>query len=848
MSKKKTKKVVKKATGRTVSTKTNKTKKRPSKKVSKRKPSKAAKSNRMFAGLGSSGFRLTKFIALRVGLLLLVALLGYTVFLDMEVRAKFEGQKWALPAQVYTRPMELYVDQTLDRELVRDELRELGYSDSRDISKVGRYSLTASELRIHQRKFRFWDGLREQQQVRIRLDKDRIVAIKVEDGEGNITSTEIIRLEPRLFGSVSPMSREGHEDRSLLLLEDVPEVLIEGLIATEDRAFRSHFGVNPMGIARAMLRNARAGRVVEGGSTLTQQLVKNYYLTSEVKFKRKFIELIMAVLLEIHYSKDEILQAYLNEVFFSQAGNRAIHGFALASQYFFGRPLNELEVDQLALLVGIIKGPSLYNPLRNPNNATERRNVVLKIMFEQNVITSDEYVEAVKAPLQVSANAQRAAPLSYPAFMGFVRRNLEDDYKQEDLSNDGLQIHTTLNPRIQQTLVKAVQDELTAIEKRKNIEPGSLQVAATVIRTDNGEVAAMIGDRNVSFDGFNRAEKARRPVGSLLKPFVYLTALESPEQYSLATPIEDKAIVVSQAGSDDWKPQNYDGQEHGSVMLIDALAKSYNLATVQLGMQLGVSTVSETIRRVGYHESFSELPSVLLGAVPMTVMEVGQLYLTLASGGFKTPIKGVRAVLSEENEPLNRYALDIDQVVEPEFNILINHALQEVVRSGTARSVLTGFRYDYGLAGKTGTTDEYRDSWFAGYSGNYLTVVWIGRDDNESTGLTGASGAAKVWAKTMQQIPLEPMELGYSEDIVTKRVYYSQDPRVKDCRLSRRLPVHSASLPLENLPCANRIQYDLGNNDESKHFEPKDDDATKTKKKSFWQRIFGRKRKTQESD
>jgi len=278
-------------------------------------------------------------------------------------------------------------------------------------------------------------------------------------------------------------------------------------------------------------------------------------------------------------------------------------------------------------------------------------------------------------------------------------------------------------------------------------------------------------------------------------------------------------------------------------MLIDALSRSYNLSTVQLGMELGVPKVSETIRRVGYHETFSEYPSVLLGAVPMTVMDVGQLYLTLASGGFKTPIKSIRSVLSSANEPLARYPLDIEQVVEPEFNMLITYALQEVVRNGTARAVSGGFRYDYGFAGKTGTTDNYRDSWFAGFSGNYLTVVWVGRDDNKPIGLTGSSGAAKVWSKVMQGIPQRRLELGFHEDILSKQIYFSQDNELGDCSLSRNLPILLASIPLEDVPCADRIQYDLDQDDELRHFEPNNDENLRptkpTKKKSFWQRIFG---------
>jgi len=821
-----------------------KAKKRVAKRVTRRVAGKARathkpKGSSTKATMKSSLWRATKFTLWRAMIIAVVAVIGFTVYLDVSIRKQFEGQKWALPAHVYTRPMELYIGQNIDRDVVQAELDELGYVSRTQIDRVGSYRFSNDELAIYQREFRFWDGLREQQKIKIQLNGRQIINIGLESNSGEQSNTEIVRLEPRLFGSVSPLS---HEDRTLIKLEDVPPALVDGLIANEDRQFYSHFGINPLGIARAMVRNVRAGRVVQGGSTLTQQLVKNYYLTSEVTFTRKFVEMILAILLEIHYSKDEILQAYINEVFLSQAGNRAIHGFGLASQYFYGRPLQELELDQIAMLIGINNGPSKYNPIRNPNNAMERRDLVLKIMLEQGVIDDEHYDQAIKARLNISATAQRAAPLSYLAFSGFVRQNLQNDYKQEDLATDGLQIHTTLNPRIQQTLERAVAEQLTAIEQSKGIEAGSLQVAAAVIRTDNGEVAAMIGDRSASFSGYNRALKARRPVGSLLKPFVYLAALEQPESFSLATPISDRLVTVSQKGSPDWRPQNYDGQEHGDVMLVEALARSYNLATVQLGMQVGVAQVAQTIRRVGYHESFSELPSVLLGAVPMTVMDVSQLYLTLASGGFKTPIKGIRSVLSNANEPLARYPLDIEQVIEPEFNTLINYALQEVVRNGTARTVLTGFRYDYGLAGKTGTTDEYRDSWFAGFSGNYLTVVWVGRDDNKPIGLTGASGAAKVWSKVMRQIPMQRLELNYGEELVLQQVFYSADPAQEDCNLSRRLPILRTSLPLVNVPCADRIKYDLDDEGEFRHFEPRSENQKappRRKKKSFWQRIFG---------
>lgn len=842
--KKTTKKVSKKKTTKVLTKKSaNKAKGGVNKKTTRsrslKKPSVNSKRGRWRRFFSFTGFWL-----LRLGLLIAVPLLAYTVYLDANIRKKFEGQKWALPAHVYTRPLELYLGQKLDRALVQAELDELGYVERGRLDRVGSFQFSLEKLSIYQREFRFWDGLRPQQIIHLQLSEGRIEGIQVESDGGDLTDTEIVRLEPRLFGSVSPLS---HEDRTLLKLEDIPQPLIDGLIANEDRLFYSHFGVNPLGILRAMVLNIRAGRVVQGGSTLTQQLVKNYYLSSELTFRRKINELIMAVLLEVHYSKDDILQAYLNEVFLGQAGNRAIHGFGLGSRHFYGRPLQELEIDQLAMLIAINNGPSLYNPLKRPELSMKRRNLVLKTMMDEGHLAPFEYEQAINAPLGLSSTASSAATLSYPSFMGFVRTNLQEDYQQDDLLTDGLQIHTTLNPRIQQSLERSVRQEMTAIEKRKSkvIKQGSLQVAAVVIRTDNGEVAAMLGDRNPNFSGFNRALKARRPVGSLLKPFVYLSALEEPSEYSLVSLINDIPITVSQKGSPDWRPNNYDKMPHGPVMMIDALARSYNLATVNLGMEVGVDRVVSTIQRVGYPNKIRELPSLLLGAVDMSVLEVGQLYLTLASGGFKMPIKGIRSVLSNGNQPLSRYSLDIEQVIEPDFTTLINYALQDVVRNGTGRNVLTGFKFDYGLAGKTGTTDDNKDSWFAGYSGNYLTVVWVGRDDNKTTSLTGASGAARVWSKVMQDIPLQRLELNYGDNVIKREVFYSQDPLAQDCTLSRTVPMMIDSLALENIPCADRMQYDLDKDDENRHYEPLpgSDPSTypnqKPRKKSWWKRVFG---------
>jgi penicillin-binding protein 1B len=794
------------------------------KKSSKRNPKLTASSTRTKAVLdkGKSAFTA---ILWRVGLVLILLAVGGIVYLDINIRKQFDGQKWALPAHLYTRPMELFVGQNLDPVTLQDELDELGYQRANKVERVGTYQVSSQNITIFFREFQFWDTLRPSGKVTISLRGSTVSDIRF-NGE----SLDILRLEPRLFASAAPSD---HEDRQLLHLQDVPEQLVQALISVEDRQFYSHFGINPLGIARAMVRNVTAGKLVQGGSTITQQLVKNYYLSSERTIRRKLTEMVMAILLEFHYSKDEILQAYINQVYLAQAGNRAIHGFSLGSRYFFARPVNELGLAELATLAGIIKGPSYYNPLRYPDRAKARRNIVLKTMLEENYISEQEYQEAVARDLRLDHGQSSSASLTYPSFLGYVRQDLQQDYRSDDIQSEGLRIYTSLNPRIQATLEQAISTELQAIERAHGIEEGSMQAAAVVVRIDNGEVAAMVGDRVARYSGYNRVLHAKRPVGSLIKPFVYLAALQQPEQYSLASLLNDRNITVSQAGSPDWIPENYGGDEHGDVLLIDALARSYNLATVDLGMKIGVDKVIQTLHDAGHKAPLQPLPSLLLGATSMSVMDVAQIYLTLASGGFEMPIKSVRSILSKEGEPLNRYPLAINQSFELEPVSLINFALQDVVRKGTGRGTLRYFEYDYGLAGKTGTTNDNRDSWFAGFSGNYLTVVWVGRDDYKPTKVTGASGAAKIWARAMSNMPLQRLELPHTENMLTRQVFYSNDDSIVECDQNRELAIMIASKDLTNISCYDKYQeFDLDWRDqESHHFE-------KRKGSSWFERLF----------
>jgi len=751
-------------------------KKKRSKKATKKSPAK--KTGGFRSKLWSFLWRLMLFLA--------VPFLLYVLYLDLVITKRFEGQKWALPAHVYSRPLDIYVGRELSRDSVLTELSALGYQKRNSLDEVvkpGEYSETPLSIVVYLRKFEFWDGVQESSKVEVLWDANRIDDMRV---GGELIAD--VRLEPRLFGSVSPMS---HEDRSLITIDDTPQALIDGLIAVEDRKFYSHWGIDPLGIGRAFVTNVRAGRAVQGGSTLTQQLVKNYFLTDERKLKRKLIEMVMAFLLEIHYSKDEILQAYLNEVHLGQSGNRAIHGFGLASQFLFGRPLNELEVHELATLAGMVKAPSSYNPLRNPERSTKRRDLVLDVMVDQGVLSKEVAEQQKLKSLKAVAGKATKALKTHPAFSELVRDHLRNDYAADDLSAAGLKIFTTLDPAMQTSLNDVIETELNAISTQRNFDEDELQVAAITVRTDNGEVVALAGSKDPVKAGFNRALRAKRPVGSLLKPMVALSAMQAePQRFQLNTNLRDEEMLVSQAGAKDWQPQNYDKQFLGEVLMIDALSKSRNVPIVGMGLEVGISRVADDLAEFGLSPKPRALPSLILGAVDSSVYDVAQLYLTLASGGFRTPLRAVRSVQTVDGEALDRYPLDIEQVAEPVYANLISYALQEVLRSGTARGFKGKVSKDLGLAVKTGTTDGYRDSWFAGFSGDLLTVVWVGRDDNKTTGLTGASGAGRVWFEYMSKLPLKPLYLDLSTDIVETSVpTYSSEMKIYSCEESRLLPV-----------------------------------------------------------
>jgi len=758
-------------------------------------------------------------------LVLLLVASAFTLYLDHRVRTEFEGRRFALPARIYARPLELHAGLRLALPDLEDELRELGYKaliekpDPTREAEGGWYVRSGERLDIGLRAFMFWDGPQPARPVRLAFDGGTV---------STLTDTEnrevaLARLEPLPIGGIYPA---GNEDRVLVRLAEVPPHLVKALIATEDRTYFTHAGFSLRSMARAAL-SVGSSRM-QGGSTITQQLVKNFFLTPERTLRRKLTELIMAVLLEVHYGKEEILETYLNEIYLGQDRDRAIHGVGLAAQYYFGKEVQHLTVAESALLVALVKGPAVYDPHRHPAKALERRNLVLRETREQNAITMEQYAAARSADLGVSRKPGFGTS-PYPAFLSLVHRQLRRDYDEADLRSEGLRVFTTLDPRAQNAAERALTKRLAQFDKDKRFGAPGLEGAVVITDPQSGEIQALVGGRDARYRGYNRAVDAARPVGSLLKPAIYLTALTEPARYTLVTPIDDGPFSWKSRGAPDWEPENYDKKFHGMVPLRTALANSYNAASARLGTELGVEKVLANAKKLGVEREVKPFASALLGAVELSPLEVAQMYQTIASGGFRSPLRAIREVTTQEGKPLQRYALAVEQAFPPEPMYLLTAALQGVVREGTAQGLKAFLPPELGVAGKTGTTDEQRDAWFAGFTGDRLGVVWVGYDDNRAARLSGSTAALPIWGDMMAALAPEPLALEKPEKIETVWIDPQSGLRGVSCPGALELPFVQGSAPRDMAPCASPVD---GAVEAVGH--------TLEKAKSWFERLFSR--------
>lgn len=708
-----------------------------------------------------------------IGLVLTALALGYLWYLDRTLTDVFEGRRWSLPAQVYAAPVELYAGSPLTQKDFLAELERSGYTPVRSPRLPGSFAVNGDTVMVFLREFRFDDHLRSAERIEVRFRAHGIVDITTDGGH----AVPLVRLDPPLIGSFFPSHGE---DRVVLKPEDVPPLLKEGLKAVEDKTFDTHIGFNLRGIIRAVWVNVTAGEVRQGGSTLTQQLVKSYFLDNSRTIKRKLHELAMAVVLDARFSKEDLLNAYINEIFLGQSGNRAIHGFGLGAQFYFNRPLNELEPHELATLIAIIRGPSYYDPFRFPDRALARRNRVLNTFQQDGLIDAATASEQIARPLGVTGK-QRRGGRYYPAFMDVVRASLVQNYSREDLASQGLRVFSTLQPRLQESIQHHIADRLTALEKTRKIE--QLEAAVVILDAQTGELLALAGGRQAGFEGFNRATNGTRPVGSLMKPLVVLGALE--EGWQLVEVIDDAPITVPLSRNKSWTPKNYDGKVHGPVPIVKMLGNSLNLGTVRLSQHVGMDRILNVYGRMTGFRATNPNPSFVLGAEPMSPLDVARMYATIANGGFRTQVKAVTAVVTEQGETLYQQPFELEKAIEPEHADALTWVLQAGMTLGTGR----GSRHSgKGVAGKTGTSNDFRDSWFAGFDARKVGIVWIGRDDNKVTGLAGANGALTLWDPIFADLGVEPIV--HADESQVRDVEYNTGLLAAPfCAVTVRIPV-----------------------------------------------------------
>ena len=722
-----------------------------------------------------------------IGLLLFALLLLY---LHADVTRRFEGQRWTEPASVYARILTLREGDALSEADFLLELKLLGY---REVSghevkapkAAGEYAHRPGGFLIRARAFQFAEAALPERSIEVGLRAGHVALLRDAGGQ----ELETVRLDPVLLGRFSAQS---DEDRELLPLSAIPQPLIDTLLVTEDQHFYEHIGISFSAIARAAWTNLRAGETEQGASTITQQLVKNYFLNSERTWWRKIREALMAIVLEWNYSKDEILEAYLNEIYFGQDGQRAIHGVSLASRYYFGKPVSELDTAETALLIGMIRGPSFYSPWKQAERTKERRNYVLARRQHVGQLDAEELSQWQQAPLGV---LHQPRPLSgkMPAVLDVIKRELRADLGQVDTTNSGLQVFTSIDPVLQR------KTELVVEKALQRLDPsGPLQAAMVVTDRQQGRLRAIVAGRDSSYAGFNRALDAKRPVGSTLKPMIYYAALQRSQQFDLGTALQDSAFIMRADDGETWQPKNYDGVARGIVPLQRALAESLNLATARLAMEIGLPAVERTLKDMGMQRDIRLWPSLALGALELSPFDVTALYSGLANGSTVRRPTAIRAVRRDDGKSWLRPD-DVHGKLMPSTVFLVDYALQTAVREGTGRSL--GARFpDSNLAGKTGTTNDQRDSWFAGFDGEHLAVVWLGRDDNQSTGLSGASGAMQVFADWLSVKGVTPLSLQLPSGVRFVFADGNGGRYALECPGSKWLPVLLEAPPLTECP------------------------------------------------
>ena len=719
----------------------------------------------------------------------------YIWYLDKQVRDQFAQLNWQVPSKVYAMPLALKPGLALDGSSLELELQAGGYKNDGQAKTPGTYSRNGGRFKISTREFFDVNGKVLSNRLNVLIVSGRVNVVRDDKTRKTLNSAKIdpVRIAT-LYGNNT-------EERRLVKIDRVPKLLVDGLQAVEDRNFQNHIGIDPFGVARAIYVNIREVGFEQGASTLTQQLVRSLFLSNTKTITRKVKEALYALIIEARFDKKTILEAYLNQVYLGQVGDQSIHGIAAGSDFWFGRDVADLQPQEIALLIGLVQGPYYWDPRKYPERGLKRRMTVLNEFLEAGLLTPEQTAAAKQAPLGIVAKPILARNRA-PAFLDIVRRQLAKDYDDEDLRGQGLTVLTTLSSSSQSYLEKAVSSTIESVQRKQGPE---LQAGAMVTDAQTGKILAAVGNRDVAMPGFNRALDAKRPVGSLLKPFVFMLALARPNEWSLSSWISDEAITVNTEDGKKWQPQNSDRRSHGTVSLSSALANSYNQATVRLGMQIGPERLADLMQSLT-GEEIKARPSLLLGSVDLSVYTMTQMYQFLASGGRVQPLYAVRAVLDPQGKALNKYETETKTAQKGDAVAarLVSVGLQQTVTSGTARPLLRDGLGDLQSAGKTGTSNDSRDSWYAGYTGDHLAVIWVGNDKNESTGLYGATGAMRVWSRLFQKIPSKPLRIS-GDGLEWAYLDSSRFATTDDyCAGARRAVFVAGYLPSEYISCGEK--------------------------------------------
>lgn len=699
----------------------------------------------------------------------------WLIGLDHIVVSRFEGRRFTVPSRVYAAPIVIYPGANWQRLDLAGWLTRMGYREQ-DVAgplTVGSYRWLPGRLRVYLRGFDHPQLPEPNRRVEFLLEEGRVRQMRDDRG----MDLAVVALEPEPISAYYGTDRE---QRDLVSIEDVPDHLIAAVYAVEDRRFEEHHGVDFVRIAGAMLANVRAGGIRQGGSTLTQQLVKNFFLTPERTFKRKLTEAIMAVMVEARYSKPQILESYLNEIYMGRRGSTAVHGVGEAARFFFGKRVVDLAVDESALLAAVIQSPNSMSPHRHPERARKRRDLVLTLMREQAFITPEELERARSRKLSLAAITLESGQDRY--FLDELARQLPEVYDEDLLKIDGLRIYSTLDPMLQRAAVRQLQDGLASLEKKLGTvrtatgEDLPLQGCLLAMRPQTGEILALVGGRDYSTSQWNRCTLARRQVGSVFKPVVYAAALapQSGPVITLASLIDDSPVEIPTSDGL-WAPENYDKAFRGPVSVREALERSLNVPAARIGQAVGISRVVEMARRLGVKSYLPPVPSLALGTAEISPLEVATIYSTFANGGLRPTPRSFIGLLDDRGVGQEQAPLAGPQrVLDSGTAYLVTSLLEGVVDRGTGVGIRSrGLRGP--IAGKTGTTDDEYDLWFVGFTPELVAVVWVGYDEPRAIGVPSSRGALPIWANFLTEISGERVRGAFARPSVIAQV--DIDPR-----------------------------------------------------------------------